>query len=99
GIPRLTRPRTTETEITMQPSLPRLLGAGVLALSAVGAAHAQAYPNKPITLIVPFSPGGANDTVARIVARAAEKSLGTTVVVENKGGAGGTIGTEIAARA
>jgi len=78
--------------------LPRVLGAALLAGSAC-AVQAQSYPAKPITFIVPFAPGGANDTVARIIARAAEKKLGTTIVVDNKGGAGGTIGTEAVARA
>lgn len=78
--------------------LPRLMGAALLAWSA-SAVHAQPYPAKPITFVVPFAPGGANDTVARIIARAAEKTLGTTIVVDNKGGAGGTIGTEMVTRA
>lgn len=75
----------------------------LLGLFAGGAVQAQSgsqsFPNRPITLVVPFAPGGANDAVARIVAHAAEKRLGTTIVVDNKGGAGGTIGTEYVARA
>ncbi len=57
-----------------------------------GVAGAQAYPTKPITMIVPFAAGGPTDTVARQVASVMSKSLGQTVLVENVGGAGGTIG-------
>lgn len=62
-------------------------------------AAAQDYPNKPITLVVPFPPGGVTDITARIVARSLESHLGATVVVENRGGAGGNIGTSVVARA
>ena len=64
-----------------------------------GAAIAQAYPTKPITMIVPFAAGGPTDTVARTVAALMSKSLGQTVVVENVGGAGGNIGNEKVAKA
>ena len=64
-----------------------------------GAASAQAYPTKPITMIVPFAAGGPTDTVARTVAVLMSKSLGQTVVVENVGGAGGNIGNEKVAKA
>ena len=64
-----------------------------------GAAGAQAYPTKPITMIVPFAAGGPTDTVARTVAALMSKSLGQTVVVENVGGAGGNIGNEKVAKA
>lgn len=66
---------------------------------ALGAAGAQQYPNRPIRFIVPFPPGGGNDIVGRIVASKLSESLGHQVVVDNRGGAGGTIGTEISARA
>ena len=64
--------------------------AGVLCSSLV---NAQAWPQKPIKFIVPFSAGGANDLMARAAAEGASKVLGQTIVVENKPGAGGTLGT------
>ncbi|MFN0159862.1 MAG: tripartite tricarboxylate transporter substrate-binding protein [Burkholderiales bacterium] len=69
----------------------RILVAGVLAAMAAGA-HAQAYPTKPVTLVVPFAAGGPSDTVARQLAQAMAKPLGGTVVVENLPGAGGNVG-------
>ena len=70
----------------------------VLALSALPAA-AQHYPSRPIRFIVPFPPGGGNDIVGRIVAIKLGEGLGQSVVVDNRGGAGGTIGTDITAKA
>ena len=67
-------------------------------LVASAGAHA-AYPERAITLIVPFAAGGPTDIVARIVSLAFQKSLGQSVVVENRGGAAGNIGMAIAARA
>ena len=67
-------------------------------LVASTATHA-AYPDRVITLIVPFAAGGPTDIIARIVSLAFQKSLGQSVVVENRGGAAGNIGMTIAARA
>jgi len=64
-----------------------------------GAALAQAYPTKPIKLVVPFPPGGGGDTLARLVMTRVAKELGQPVVVENLAGAGGNIGAQNAARA
>jgi len=65
---------------------------GIAALTTVFPSQA-AYPDKPITMIVPFSAGGPTDTVARTIGQVMSKSLGQQVVIENVGGAGGTIGT------
>lgn len=64
-----------------------------------GSALAQAYPIKPIRLIVAFPPGGSTDIIARLVAQRLGEKLGHQVIVDNRGGAGGTLGTEIAAKA
>ncbi len=85
-------------------SLPRrrtLTAAATLALAAAlpGVALAQAYPDKPITMVVPFSAGGTTDILARIVGRALEGELGQPIVIDNKAGAGGNIGAQAAARA
>ena len=74
-----------------------LLAATLIAVS--GAARPQTWPAKPIRLIVPFAPGATADIVARIFAEELGKSLGQTIVVDNKTGAGGTIATAEAARA
>jgi tripartite-type tricarboxylate transporter receptor subunit TctC len=64
------------------------------------AAHAQDnYPSKSITLIVPFAAGGSTDVIGRIVAEGLRQVLGQTVVVDNRGGAGGSIGTAAVAKA
>jgi tripartite-type tricarboxylate transporter receptor subunit TctC len=64
----------------------------------VVSAYAQDYPRRPVRLIVPFPPGGGNDIVARAVAQELGKSLGQQFVVDNRAGAGGAIGAELAAR-
>jgi tripartite-type tricarboxylate transporter receptor subunit TctC len=70
----------------------RCLGAVALSIGLVGGALAQAYPSKPVQMVVPFTAGGPTDTVARSLAQAMGKHLGQSVVVENVGGAGGTVG-------
>jgi tripartite-type tricarboxylate transporter receptor subunit TctC len=68
-------------------------------LLAAGSAGAQDYPNREITLIVPQTPGGANDAVSRIFAKAMSKELGQQIIVENRPGAGATIGMTLVANA
>ena len=71
----------------------------LLLLAGVAAAHAQSYPTRPITLVVPFPPGGSTDAAARIMAERMRVTLGQSVVIENVGGAGGSIGVGRVARA
>jgi len=75
-----------------------LLGV-LLPLQAAAAAPAQTYPSRPIRFIVPFPPGGGNDVVGRIVAQKLNEAFGVPVVVDNRGGAGGTIGTDVTSKA
>ena len=84
--------------------LHRLLGTALLALAlvvpgAVLAQGASAWPAKPITLIVPFPPGGGTDAFARPLAVQLSRQLGRQVVIDNRGGAGGTVGAALAAKA
>lgn len=70
-----------------------------IAIAAASAVHAQDYPNRPVRMISPNPPGGANDTIGRIVALKIGEALGQPMVIDNRGGAGGTLGAEIAAKA
>jgi tripartite-type tricarboxylate transporter receptor subunit TctC len=71
----------------------------VAATATLGHAIAQDYPNRPITLVVPYAAGGGNDVMARTVAEKMSRTLGQQIVVENRAGAGGTIATRQVARA
>ena len=68
-------------------------------LACAGVVQGQPYPSQPIRLIVPWPPGGGVDTAARIIAQPLGARLGQSIVIENRPGAGGNIGTELAARA
>jgi tripartite-type tricarboxylate transporter receptor subunit TctC len=71
---------------------------GLAAAANPAAVGAQAYPAKPVRLMVPFVPGGNTDIIARVVAPEMSKALGQQLVIENRGGAGSTIGTEVVAK-
>ncbi len=84
------------------PGLPlsrRALGTGIALLAAPAIARAQAWPSRPITLIVGFPPGGQTDFAARVVQPGLSAALGVPVVIDNRGGAGGNLGTEAVLRA
>ena len=76
-----------------------MIRALLAALLAAAAFPAAAWPTKPVTLIVPYPPGGGTDVIARIYQEPLSKQLGQPVIIDNRGGAGGSLGTAIAARA
>src|SRR3954471_17751238 len=77
-----------------------MLGGALLLLGAAASAQdAGSYPNRPVMMIVPFAPGGASDFVARTIQIGVSDILGQQIVVDNRPGAAGIIGTEVAARA
>jgi tripartite-type tricarboxylate transporter receptor subunit TctC len=81
---------------------PRALAATLVALAAAGAspwAAAQAWPTKPVTIVVPFPPGGGTDAFARPLFALMTRNLGKQFVIDNRGGAGGTVGAGMAAKA
>jgi tripartite-type tricarboxylate transporter receptor subunit TctC len=82
--------------MTSNPVLPRLF---VGAAAALAASTAFAWPTKAVTFVVPYPPGGGTDVIARIVQEPLSKQLGQPIVIENRGGAGGSIGTGVAAKA
>ena len=76
---------------------PRLLAAAALAIASLAAA-AQDYPSRPVKMVVPFGPGTTTDIIGRVIAEGLGKSLAQTVVVENRAGAGGNIGSDMVAK-
>ena len=83
----------------MRKSLGIFAALSIAATLAAAPARADDYPNRPITLIVPFPPGGSTTVMARNVADKMSVALGQSIIVDNRGGAGGTLGTRIAAKA
>ncbi len=84
--------------MTAFPGWTRGLLAAMVAACVATSAHAQSYPSKPINLIVPFPAGSTTDLVGRILQDELAKAVGQTVVIDNRGGAGGSVGTEAVAR-
>jgi len=95
--------RVRDAKITLGGIMPRTGTAAVLAAAlscaAAVAAAAQDYPARPIMLVVPFAPGGGNDTLARLMAQHMSRALGQQVVIDNRAGAGGTLATRQVAKA
>ena len=81
------------------PSFSTLLVAAALSLMPSLSAAQDACPTKPIRFVVPYPPGGGTDVIARIVHNKMERALGHTIIIENRGGAGGSIGSEVVAKA
>jgi len=77
----------------------KLLTSLILGLAAITGAQAQAWPSKPVTLLVPFPPGGTTDMIARTLGTKLQEKLGATFIVQNQSGAGGTVGAGAAKRA
>src|SRR5580698_6185410 len=79
----------------MHPVRTSLRYIALVAIFVAGAAQADDYPSHPIRLIVPYAAGGGADSVARIVAKRVSETIGQPIVIENRGGAGSIIGTEL----
>ena len=79
--------------------LPILSAIAATFVMSVGTAHAQAYPNKPVTMVVGYAPGGATDRVARLIAKAISEQTNQSFVVENRAGANSNIGADLVAKA
>jgi len=92
------KPRSTENALTLRNCMTLVLGA-FTALAIAGLVRAEDFPSRPVRVVVPFSPGGAVDGPMRLIAQSLSTRLGQPVVVENKPGAGATIGTDTVAKA
>jgi tripartite-type tricarboxylate transporter receptor subunit TctC len=98
---RLRRNRQQPEETTMKPEHIQTACCTLLSLALTGfagSALAQAYPNKTVRMIVPFAPGGNTDIIARIVVPGMSKALGQQIIIDNRGGAGSMLGTDMAAK-
>jgi tripartite-type tricarboxylate transporter receptor subunit TctC len=85
--------------MTMSFTRRSIQGTFAFAFAVAVSSSAAAWPSKPVTFIVPYPPGGGTDVIARIVQEPLSRQLGQPVVIENRGGAGGSLGTAVAARA
>src|SRR5689334_19015475 len=81
------------------PTIKKILLVLAASICCAGAHAAESYPSKPVRVVIGFPPGGFVDFTARLVAQPLSAALGQQFVVENRGGAGGIVGTEIVARA
>ena len=91
--------RRSPVAARFRPALAAFAAAGVVALHVGVAQAAEAYPTRPVRLVVPFVPGGPSDVLGRVFAQRLGEQIGQQVIIDNRGGAGGIIGTEIVARA
>src|SRR5258708_3490417 len=80
-------------------SLPIRLLIGVALGCCVASVEAQSYPARPVRVVVPFSPGGPNDIIARLIGQRLAEALGQQIVIDNRPGGGGNIGTDAVAKA
>ena len=85
--------------MSLKMPIPRSVVTVLFGLAMSGAAWSQAYPNKPVRLVVPFAPGGTTDIVARVVSERISVAFGQTMIVENKAGGGGSVGANEIAKA
>jgi tripartite-type tricarboxylate transporter receptor subunit TctC len=83
----------------MIPRVAVLLAATSVVLCAPSPSHAQSWPSRPVTILVPFAAGGGNDVLARLLAQRMSAALGQPFVIENRPGAGGTLGARAVAKA
>ena len=81
--------------MTTQRNWFQALLAGAVLAGAAGLAHAQAFPSRPVTIVIPFPPGGISDNSTRVIAQKAAAGLGQPIVIENRPGAGGQIGADV----